>query len=1002
MAITRFTQNTPVQHTGQFFELPYEELAATIMQQDAAFKEKEQFLEDTYANFASQEYLPQDQQEATNRLNALMDQENKLRTGAGGNLLDPSYNNQLKDLFRREANSMFYKEALWNKKTFTEQYIPHVQKYTETYGAAPEPWQDPTGSFFQNYQGASKSGTTTFKPIEKELSFDALATTMLEPMVKNKLNNPDGKLSFSKAPDGSWIVKHTETGEVDAKALRRIMEGSELMTGEAYQQQIRKFQGTPGLQQAFGSFDNYMNSQLNAIANKLAHKYENETFKSQLRTDTPTGSKSKRKLEDMIGSSEITTGPRVEDVSMGVQPMFVPDVDKASEARTVYQERKNLVLNGGTFYARDYNGNIVEQEKESLQERLYKMAGIPMPTEDDQGKLVANEERVYFDVSEHPITGGIQATMKFFNPETGKMDEVDLVNSTEVHRKGDILGDIIKVDYAQFLTELGMINYEVVEANSYLEQEKAFTERAVKHAFGEYDDPKMTPYGRILQAYKEQYGEELYQREVALGPELRFLSAFQLDNLGKEAYNALATGKGIEGTDITSEALKKLIGLQGTVTPLEMQKVLGLNEEAFKTPVSGEPSMKAFVTNVLEGKVTLPSWLFGETGMTEEGRARIALQKFRDKGHKMAENYDKAWKDSYTVGLDLNMQSLALDGERSVDGSGTRVVPKTIYDLRVNLSTGAHSDKEWEAEYEKMINQVQLILDKGSANLGQSAGSLPIYNLRTNKDATDKLKDFREEGIELVGFTFDEGINLVITGKGADNNKELYEIRDRGEIVTMLADANFGPKPFLELIREGLVSFYPDDGGMGEFASDKMHEGQKLQSVVGHIGETLGRGYVAPLERYPNDTKDPDTGEVIKAGHIKYYNLRDQKYEYYDNMEKLVRKGYIPDLMYLENNSANLIGVTGFDFEGLNVQNLETFRRNGTHKITKEMINGVNKMREVAGSDQVPLFVTSMNRIKEHYLENDKKNIGRHTLGDALDFSIQNKNDKGQSTGGIN
>jgi len=112
MAITRFTQNTPVQHTGQFFELPYEELAASIMQQDTAFKEKEQFLEETYANFASQEYLPEDQQEATDRLSRLMDEESSLREKAGGNVLDPSYNNRLKDLFRKEANDMFYKQAL--------------------------------------------------------------------------------------------------------------------------------------------------------------------------------------------------------------------------------------------------------------------------------------------------------------------------------------------------------------------------------------------------------------------------------------------------------------------------------------------------------------------------------------------------------------------------------------------------------------------------------------------------------------------------------------------------------------------------------------------------------------------------------------------------------------------------------------------------------------------------------------------------------------------------
>jgi len=465
---------------------------------------------------------------------------------------------------------------------------------------------------------------------------------MLAPTVKNRLSNPDGKLAFSRGPDGSWIVKHVETGEVNADALKRIMKGSELMTGEAYQQQMRKFQGTPALQQAFGTFDNYMNSQLNAIATKLAHKYENETYKHQIKVNTPEGTRAKTKLEDMIGSSEITQGARVEDVAMGVQPMFVPDVDKASEGRTIYQEKKDLIINGGKQLSKDYSGNIIEIDKPPLQERLYELAGIPMPTEDDQGKLVENEDRVSFSLSEHPMTGGIQAVMKFYNPDTGKMEEIDLINSPDIHRKGDVLANVIKSDYGQFLNDLGMLNYEVVEANSFLNHEKHFTERAVAHAFGEYDENTTTPYGRILKAYEEQYGTKAYMEDIVIGPEKKFLSAFNVENLGQEALEALANGKGLLNTSVSSAGIERIMSSRGGVTPHKLQKILGLKEEAFQTPVSKEPTMEAFVHNVINGNVQLPSWLFGEDGITEEGQARIALQKFRDDGHEMATRYDKA------------------------------------------------------------------------------------------------------------------------------------------------------------------------------------------------------------------------------------------------------------------------------------------------------------------------------------------------------------------------
>ena len=78
MAISRFTQNSPVQHTGQFFQLPYEALATPILKMDKEYKETQATTDAAFAEYAAREYLPGDQQLASQRLQSLYDQEKKL------------------------------------------------------------------------------------------------------------------------------------------------------------------------------------------------------------------------------------------------------------------------------------------------------------------------------------------------------------------------------------------------------------------------------------------------------------------------------------------------------------------------------------------------------------------------------------------------------------------------------------------------------------------------------------------------------------------------------------------------------------------------------------------------------------------------------------------------------------------------------------------------------------------------------------------------------------
>jgi len=111
MAINRFTRITPLEHTGQFFQLPFEALKTEITAKQTAYDTSQAALDDYLAEAAKQQYLPQDQQESSNRRKILMDQERALRERVGGDLASSSYQDGLRDLLRKDVIDPFYKNA---------------------------------------------------------------------------------------------------------------------------------------------------------------------------------------------------------------------------------------------------------------------------------------------------------------------------------------------------------------------------------------------------------------------------------------------------------------------------------------------------------------------------------------------------------------------------------------------------------------------------------------------------------------------------------------------------------------------------------------------------------------------------------------------------------------------------------------------------------------------------------------------------------------------------
>jgi hypothetical protein len=197
MAINRFFAPQVTEHTGQFFQLPYEMLAQPILKADEEYKKTRNMFDEYAQAYAAQEVLPEDMPYLEEQTNYLLDTENQLREAAGGDLLDPAYQQDLRTTIRSMANDNNLRIAKRNLAT-DKMYQESRQRFYEKNGAAPEPWQDVYGMQRRNYQGARESGVLEFIPIEARLDFPGYAIERLGPILQKRIQ--DGLLK--RMPDG--------------------------------------------------------------------------------------------------------------------------------------------------------------------------------------------------------------------------------------------------------------------------------------------------------------------------------------------------------------------------------------------------------------------------------------------------------------------------------------------------------------------------------------------------------------------------------------------------------------------------------------------------------------------------------------------------------------------------------------------------------------------------------------------------------------------------------
>lgn len=415
-----------------------------------------------------------------------------------------------------------------------------------------------------------------------------------------------------------------------------------------------------------------------------------------------------------------------------------------------------------------------------------------------------------------------------------------------------------------------------------------------------------------------------------------------------------------------------------------------MDEEVFKVPGSSKHSLKAFVNNIEEGRVKFPSWIIDNAGQPEfSSRAmmKMALHELKKDGDPAALAYDEYFKKSYSAGMDAAGQDMLVSNKdyETISKSGMRIAPHTIYKLDFLNTSGSGGTEKWEENYTNLIKELQTMFTAESG-FKDSRGAFPIYDTQTGEDVSSRMNGLKDN-FSVVGMTIKDGFNIVIKDLRPNYFGKAYEIRNRDELVDILTVGMKTPKRFLNIMNNAMKSFYPEEGEPGQtnYAQDVMSLGQRRKTTTGKIGEGY---FIQPIQRFPNDREDKDVGGVIPAGHIKYYQARTGKWVVHSDFMSLT-EDYADDYQYMMTNS-DLKFVNSDTFPDMKITGFDNFKENGTNRLSKTMISGIDALKDVPGIENADLHINSLYRPPQHVLSKDNPG-SPHVLGDAVDFSIKER-----------
>lgn len=978
MATGRYHQFGVTDPTSNFFKLDYQMLAQPILKADQEYNQMDRAYHEFNQQLSAKEVLPGDVPALNSRVKTLQDAEKKLRENVSGDILDPRYQEGLRGLIQKESQDNFYRGASWNLNLY-KQNQEDRRRHAEKFGETPDAWQDPTGTFFNKYEGFDKSGFAASNPIDPRYPYHEKAIEFAEPLIKRKIDS--GEWKEKTVIDGQGnptkFLIYANGASVPKDEIKRVVKLSTIGDGSKPWNQLQTiYENSPDLQQKYPSFEEYYNNGvLESVASSLSYKWKDESTIREVNGSYGTGSSSSSKtqaLKEKLTSDKIDLkiNEGAKDWAPGVSnPLGYPDMKLAMKARNYYQSAASDILNG--YYTRDEQGNRIHTG--TMEERIYNQLGITK--NNDKGITVTVSPR------ENADDLGVYIN---YTSKDGVQRTVDILSGEGLLRKSEMPDEI-----QEKMTDVMLAaSNETARYTALKHQENEvnrFQERALTEAFGSKQGEVINK-GGFINALNSEQRMKLYS------PNKSYQSrGYRITN---ELLNLVGKGAGV-----TSGALYSAIGVNPkedifasdyVVRSLkEITDSLGINERDWNpkgtTDVNAvENFVKIFNTERKKGTIS-------KDDIPQLGRNvtdALSLSILTADGDKRVKTYQQLWKDQWSKGLNEDMEPLTTEG----NASGVKAAPKLIYYYNQTVTTGqASSGLFWKGGKELLAAEMGYSVG-ADGNQKASFSNLELFQYNSNQQIKDYSRFADPKNWDLVGIAVDdEGFNIIIKDnnpvkKGQDS---WIEIRNREMVIDYMVQAGMGPQLVFDTTKQMLKGF--EDNPQSDNNEFSPVQADIVQpSGVGRTrgAAIIGQGiFERPVMKLESMYVDPVTKERHPPGTFKYYSLAQEKYIYTKDPVE-VSKTYLMDRDFVLNGQG--VEYQGFskDTFGGRINIAKNIISSGTNTLSKPMLTILTEA--IVNDPLLPgtLTMTSATRNKQHALSKQNPN-SPHIMGNAVDFEVK-------------
>lgn len=977
MATGRYHQFGVTDPTSNFFKLDYQMLAQPILKADQEYKQ----MDDAYHQFnqqlSSKEVLPGDVPALNNRVKALQDAEKKLRENVSGDILDPRYQEGLRGMIQKESQDNFYRGATWNLNLY-KQNQEDRRRHAEKFGETPDAWQDPTGTFFNGYQGFDKSGFAASNPIDPRYPYHEKAVEFAEPMIKKKIDSGEWKEKTTIDGQGNptKFLIYANGASVPKDEIKRVVKLSTIGDGSKPWNQLQTiYENSPDLQKQYPTFEEYYNNGvLESVASSLSYKWSDQSMIKEVNGSYGTGSSSSTKtkaLKEKLTTDKIDLkiNEGAKDWAPGVSnPLGYPDMKLAMKARNYYASAASDIMNG--YYTRDEQGNRIHTG--GLEDRIYNQLGITK----------SNDKGISVNVSPKSDTDDLGVYINYTSKD-GVQRTVDILSGEGLLRKSEMPDEIQeKMSDVMLAASSDAARYTALKHQE--NEVNRFQERALTEAFGAKQGALINK-GGFLQALNTE-------QKVKLSQSPSYKLSNQLLNLVQKGaginsqaiYAALGTSPeaSIFADDTAVKALKQI------------SDGFGINENSWNPKGTTDSQavenfVKVFTQERRKGAISADEVPELNRNISDY----LATDLLSKEGDKRVKTYQQLWKDQWSKGLNENMEPLTTEA----NASGVKSAPKLIYYYNQTNTTGeASSGKYWKGGKDLLAAEMGYSVG-ADGNQKATFSNLELFQYNSNQQVADYSRFADPKNWDLVGISVDdEGFNIVIKDnnpvkKGQDS---WIEIRNRDMVIDYMVQAGMGPQLVFDTTKQMLKGFEDDPSSDNKEFSPVQAEVDQMQPYgVGRTrgATTIGQGiFERPVMKLESTYIDPVTKEKHAPGTFKYYSLAQEKYIYTKDPVE-VSKTYLMDRDFILNGQGNEYQAFSKDTFGGKINIAKDILTSGTNTLAKPMLTIINEA--IVNDPLLPgtLTMTDATRVKGEALAKANP-TSAHLMGNAVDFAVRKGN----------